>query len=160
MKTILTILAAVALMALPAKAQNTYAKSSDGASLVSYVINLASGTATNLTRDAFRLSAPPGGQSILAWSGTSICGTNTTQTNAVTVTLATSIGDPSTGPWYTNATFRFDNNAGTTGFTTLGETNLGSAQWARIVKLSVAGTNTAAAAGSTITVRLGQHRPF
>lgn len=160
MKKILTLLAALALAA-SVQAQNNYAHSIDDASLVSYKITLATTVATNLTREPFRLSAPPGGQSILAWGGTSLCGTNAVQTNAVTVTLATSIGlGPTDGPWFTNATIRFDNNVGTNGLFTLGETNLGPAKWARIVKLAVAGTNTAAAAGSTVTLRLGQHRPY
>ena len=158
-KIFATLLAVAAFSLTSAQAQSSYAKSSDTASLVAYAHTNATTVTTNLTRDAFRLSAVPGGQSILGWSGICTSGTNSTHTNAVTVYLATSLGDPTLGPWYTNATFRFDNSKGTNGSYTVGETNLGSAQWARIVKLSVAGTNLSLGdGGQFITVRLGQHR--
>ncbi len=143
----------------PVKAQSVYAVSADAASLVSYVSTNATTVITNVTRDPFRLSALPGGQSYLGYTFSSVCGTNATQTNRITVTCATAALDSSTGPWRTNIAILADNTGGTNTAVFSGETNLGSnVRFIKIVGVTVNGTNTAASAGTTTTFRFHQHR--
>lgn len=171
MKLFSKIFVAVALFAATApnvKAQNPYAVSSAAGSLIAYPMTNATTVITNLNLDVFRLSARAGADTLLAWEGKSITGTNTTQTNRVIVTLATAIKDPTTGPWLTNTFLTWDTTTGTNLATpyTQGTTNLGAVRFIKVVGCTVNGTNlgplivgSTTNAGSYVWFDFGQHRP-